>query len=62
MFADQVIAGERDNRRDSSNHWLSKQLLLKVKFLQCLEPGLACIYRVGRGCVFAVDTLTRNGK
>ena len=61
MFADQIIAADRENRRDTSHHRLSKQLLLKVKFLQCLEPGLACIYRVGRGCVFAVDTLTRNG-
>jgi hypothetical protein len=61
MFADQIIAAERDNSRDSSNPRLSKQLLLKVKLLQCLEPGFACIYRVARGCVFAVDTLTRNG-
>ena len=61
MFADKIIAAERENRRDSSNHSLSKQLLLKVKLLQCLEPGFACIYRVARGCVFAVHTLTRNG-
>lgn len=61
MFAAKIIAAERENRRDSSNHRLSKQLLFKVKLLQCLEPGLTCIYRVGRGCVFEVDTLTRNG-
>lgn len=61
MFADQIIAAEGDNRRDFSNHRLSKQLLLKVKLLQCLEPGFACIYRAARGCAFAVDTLTRNG-
>jgi hypothetical protein len=61
MFLDQIIAAERENRRDSSNHRLSKQLLLKVKLLQCREPGFACIYRVARGCVFVVDTLTRNG-
>ena len=62
MFTDKIIAAERENRRDSSNHRLSKQLLLKVKLLQCLEPGFACIYRVARGCVFAVDTVSRNGK
>jgi|GEM_PF-2977761 len=61
MFAVQIIAAERANRRDSSNHRLSKQLLLNVKLLQCLEPGFACIYRVARGYVFAVDILTRNG-
>ena len=61
MFADQIIAADRENRLDSSNHRLSKQLLLKVKLLQCLKPGFACIYRAVRGCVFAVDTLTRNG-
>jgi len=60
MFAEQIIAAERENRRDSSNHRLSKQLLLNVKLLQCLEPGFACIYRVARGYVFAVDILTRN--
>ena len=61
MFADQIIAAEQENRLDASNHRLSKKLLLKVKLLQCLEPGFACIYRVARGCVFAVDTFTRNG-
>jgi len=61
MFADRIIAAERDNRRDSSNRRLSKQLLIKVKLLQCLEPGFACIYRVARGYVFAVGILTRNG-
>ena len=61
MFAAQIIAAERENKRDSSNHRLSKQLVLNVKLLQCLEPGFACIYRVASGCVFAVDILTRNG-
>lgn len=61
MFAAQIIAADRENRRDSSNHRLSKQLLLNVKLLKCLEPEFACIYRVVRGGVFAVDTLTRNG-
>ena len=61
MFADRIIPAEPDNRRDSSNHRLNKQFLLKVKFLQSLEAGFTCIYRVARGCVFAVDTLTRNG-
>jgi hypothetical protein len=60
MFAAQIIAAERENRRDSSNHTLSKQLLLKVKLLQCLEPGFACIYRMARSYVFAVDILTGN--
>ena len=60
MFLDQIIAAERENRRHSSNHRLSKQLLLNVKLLQCLEPGFARIYLVARGCVFAVDILTRN--
>ena len=60
MFAAQIIAADRENRRDSSNHRLSKQLLLNVKLLQCLKPGFPCIYRVARGYVFAVDILTRN--
>ena len=61
MFADQIIAADRENRRDFSSHRLSKKLLLKVKLLQCLEPSFACIYRVARGCVFPVDILTING-
>jgi hypothetical protein len=60
MFVAHIIAAERENRRDSSHHRLSKQLLLNVKLLQCLEPGFACIYRVARGYVFAVDILTQN--
>ena len=61
MLADKIIAADRENSRDSSNHRLSKQLLLNLKLLQCLEPGFACIYRVARGYVLAVDILTRKG-